>query len=51
VQRTVFDVVPPAVEYRLTPLGQTLEKPLVAICQWAMEHLPELQAARRANAR
>jgi DNA-binding HxlR family transcriptional regulator len=51
VQRTVFDVVPPAVEYRLTPLGETLEEPLVAICQWAMEHLPELQAARRASAR
>src|SRR4051812_21985651 len=46
-----FDVVPPAVEYRLTPLGETLEEPLVAICQWAMDHLPELQAARRANAR
>ena len=46
VQRTVFDVIPPAVEYRLTPLGQTLEEPLVAICRWAMEHVPELQAAR-----
>ena len=50
VQRTVFDVVPPAVEYRLTPLGETLEEPLVAICRWAMKHLPELQAARRASA-
>src|SRR3954467_6392740 len=46
VQTAGFDVAPPAVEYRLTPLGQTLEKPLVAICEWAMEHLPELQAAR-----
>src|SRR4029078_10458961 len=45
-QRTVFDVVPPAVEYRLTPLGETLKEPLVAICTWAMEHLPEMQAAR-----
>ena len=46
VQRTVFDVVPPAVEYRLTPLGETLKAPLVAICTWAMEHLHEMQAAR-----
>jgi DNA-binding HxlR family transcriptional regulator len=46
VQRTVFDVVPPAVEYRLTPLGETLKAPLVAICTWAMEHLAEMQAAR-----
>jgi DNA-binding HxlR family transcriptional regulator len=32
-------------------LGETLREPLVAICRWAMEHLPELQAARRTNAR
>jgi DNA-binding HxlR family transcriptional regulator len=46
VQRTVIDVIPPHVDYALTPLGQTIITPLVAICQWAMEHLPELQAAR-----
>ena len=51
VSRTVFDRVPPAVEYRLTPLGETLKEPLVAICRWAMEHLPELQQARRTAAR
>src|SRR3954451_2925881 len=50
VRRTVIDVIPPHVEYSLTPLGETLEEPLVAICQWAMEHLPELQAARAATA-
>ena len=47
VRRTVLDRVPPAVEYRLTPLGETLKDPLVAICRWAMEHLPELQQARQ----
>jgi DNA-binding HxlR family transcriptional regulator len=47
--RTVIDVIPPHVEYGLTPLGQTLSDPLVAICQWAMDHLPELQAAREAH--
>ena len=51
VLRTVFDRVPPAVEYRLTPLGETLKAPLVAICTWAMEHLPELQQARAGAAR
>lgn len=51
VKRTVIDVIPPHVEYGLTPLGQTLSDPLVAICQWAMDHLPELQAARQTNAR
>jgi DNA-binding HxlR family transcriptional regulator len=46
VQRTVVDVIPPHVIYSLTPLGQTLSDPLVAICQWAMDHLHELQEAR-----
>ena len=44
VERTVIDRIPPHVEYRLTPLGMTLTEPLVAICHWAMEHLPEVQA-------
>jgi DNA-binding HxlR family transcriptional regulator len=51
VQRTVIDVVPPHVLYALTPLGQTLSDPLVAICRWAMDHLPEMQRARARSAR
>ncbi len=50
VQRTVVDVIPPHVEYSLTPLGQTLSDPLVAICTWAMDHLSEMQAAQARNA-
>jgi DNA-binding HxlR family transcriptional regulator len=46
VSREVIDVIPPHVVYSLTPLGETLSDPLVAICRWAMEHLPELRAAR-----
>jgi DNA-binding HxlR family transcriptional regulator len=46
VTRTVIDVIPPHVEYGLTPLGRTLSDPLVAICRWAMDHLPEMQEAR-----
>ncbi|HEX6027265.1 MAG TPA: helix-turn-helix domain-containing protein [Solirubrobacter sp.] len=49
VQRTVIDVIPPHVEYSLTPLGRTLIEPLTAICQWAMDHLPDLQRAREAT--
>jgi DNA-binding HxlR family transcriptional regulator len=49
VQRVVFDRVPPHVEYSLTPLGDTLQDPLVAICEWAMAHLPELREARARN--
>ena len=49
VERRVYPVVPPKVEYSLTPLGRTLTGPLRAICKWAEEHLPELERAR-ANA-
>jgi DNA-binding HxlR family transcriptional regulator len=50
VTRTVIDVIPPHVEYSLTDLGQTLSDPLVAICDWAMDHLAELQSARARHA-
>ena len=46
VNRKVYPVVPPMVEYSLTPLGRSLIEPLEAICRWAEEHLPELEAAR-----
>lgn len=46
VTRKVYPVVPPRVEYSLTPLGRSLTEPLQAICLWAEKHLPELQAAR-----
>ena len=46
VERKVYPVVPPKVEYSLTPLGVTLVKPLVALCKWAETHIQEIQAAR-----
>ena len=46
ISRTVHPVVPPMVEYSLTPLGETLMEPLAAICVWAENHLHELEAAR-----
>jgi DNA-binding HxlR family transcriptional regulator len=46
VERRVIGQIPPHVEYALTPLGQTLQEPLVAICRWAMDHLPKVQRAR-----
>ena len=52
VRRTIFPVVPPRVEYTLTPLGRTLIEPLEAICKWSEKHLSELEANRaRAGAR
>ena len=50
VSRKVHPVVPPKVEYALTPLGRTLIEPLHAICRWSEKHLPQLEA-NRARAR
>jgi DNA-binding HxlR family transcriptional regulator len=46
VRRRVYAVVPPRVEYRLTPLGRTLLGPLRAICRWSETHLPQVRTAR-----
>ena len=47
VRRTVYPVVPPKVEYALTPLGETLIVPLAAIGVWAEQHMDEIERARR----
>jgi DNA-binding HxlR family transcriptional regulator len=51
VERTVHDVVPPRVDYALTPLGRTLLQPLSAICRWAQDHLPQVRSAREEGGR
>lgn len=48
VHRDVFPVIPPKVEYSLTPLGRTLTEPLKAICRWAEANMPKVEAARAA---
>lgn len=46
VVRHVYPVVPPRVEYSLTPLGHTLTEVLKSICEWAAVHWDEIEAAR-----
>ncbi|MBW4545197.1 MAG: helix-turn-helix transcriptional regulator [Symplocastrum torsivum CPER-KK1] len=46
VERQVYPVVPPKVEYSLTPLGKTLTELLKAMCKWAESHFDEVEAAR-----
>ncbi|GLV60588.1 transcriptional regulator [Dictyobacter sp. S3.2.2.5] len=48
VQRVVHPVVPPVVEYSLTPLGQALVEPVHMLQSWAYEHLEEVARARMA---
>ncbi len=46
VSRRVYPVIPPMVEYSLTPLGETLIEPLSQLCKWAETHIPEVETAR-----
>lgn len=46
--RHVFAEVPPRVEYELTPLGLTLQRPIQALTDWAENNVAEVMAARAA---
>ena len=46
VDRVVYPIVPPRVEYSLTPLGTTLIEPLVALAGWADAHRTDIERAR-----
>jgi DNA-binding HxlR family transcriptional regulator len=48
VVRDLYPVIPPRVEYSLTPLGRTLEDPLRALSFWAEKHMGEVHVAQRA---
>jgi DNA-binding HxlR family transcriptional regulator len=46
VSRTMYPVIPPRVEYALTPLGATLLDAAGTLVSWADAHLAEVDAAR-----
>ena len=46
IDREVYPVVPPKVVYTPTLLGSTLLEPLSALCEWAADHLEEVEAAQ-----
>jgi DNA-binding HxlR family transcriptional regulator len=46
VTRTIFPTIPPRVDYELTELGRGLIKPMQALGEWALAHLPEIERAR-----
>lgn len=48
VKRTVRAVMPPHVEYELTPLGRSLTEPVTALGLWASRHITDIDAARAA---
>ncbi|WP_328817492.1 winged helix-turn-helix transcriptional regulator [Nonomuraea cypriaca] len=46
VTRTVHPVVPPRVDYALTPLGRTLHQTIKSLVTWTEEHQGEIARAR-----
>ena len=53
VERTVYHVVPPKTEYRLTEAGLHLHEPVALLCHWAQHNtrlLDAVDAARRHGA-
>jgi DNA-binding HxlR family transcriptional regulator len=48
IARTVHPVVPPKVEYKLTPIGMSLGAAFCGVWIWAAENLDRVELARRA---
>ncbi len=46
--RTIYPVIPPKVEYRLTHLGLSLGEAFCGVWVWAADNLTEIEAARHA---
>jgi len=47
VERTVIPVSPVAVEYNVTPLGESLKEPFQALFQWSVAHGQEIEEAKQ----
>ncbi|PTI68308.1 winged helix-turn-helix transcriptional regulator [Staphylococcus succinus] len=43
IERTVYPVVPPKVDYTLTDIGLSLDKVVYAICDWGDDYLKVIE--------
>ncbi len=50
VTRTVHPVIPPHVDYALTPIGRSLSEAFCGVWVWAEKHRDEIEQARRSFA-
>lgn len=46
VTRTSYPEIPPRVEYALSPLGESLLEPIIALATWAYTHQHEFASSR-----
>ena len=49
VRREVFPVVPPRVDYSLTPMGRDVARRVEALADWIEANMPRVQKARAAR--
>lgn len=49
VNRVSYPVVPPHVEYSLTPLGEQVSEKVAALADWIEMNLPQVMASRHAR--
>ena len=48
MHREAYPVIPPHVDYSLTPLGEEAARQVWALARWAEARVPEVLAAREA---
>ena len=46
VSRTVTPTIPPRVDYELTELGYSLQKPITGLAQWALDNVGAIHEAQ-----
>ena len=46
VSRTVTPTIPPRVDYELTELGHSLQKPICGLAQWASQNVEAIHTAQ-----
>jgi len=46
VSRTVTPTIPPRVDYELTELGKSLQKPICDLATWALDNVEAIHAAQ-----
>jgi DNA-binding HxlR family transcriptional regulator len=46
VSRTVTPTIPPRVDYELTDLGHSLQKPITGLAQWALDNVGAIHEAQ-----
>jgi DNA-binding HxlR family transcriptional regulator len=47
VSRTVTPIIPPRVDYELTELGHSLQKPICGLAAWATDNVEAIHEAQR----